>query len=88
VIRELEAAALDPQLADTETAVALRGYLSARERVLQASAERGFVTLGADANADLRDWLWRYGERVADQFPDFQPVWESVLSREVEPEES
>jgi hypothetical protein len=82
-IAQLSDAVNDRRLNDNPIAEAARAYLSARDQALSVAQGRGFVSLSAKANADLRGILFRLGEDLSSQFPEFERLWERVLFSEV-----
>lgn len=77
----------EPRLAETQAGRAVMTYLSYRDwAIAQASAqgitERGFGT--AQRTEYLRFMLSNIGRQLVEQYPQFGPVWEQVLSRELQ----
>lgn len=85
MIREIERAAADPVMAETDAGQAITVYLDAREKAIEASKALGLNTgFGkAKAAAHLRDWLRGIGASLIEEHPDFRSVWDSVFDREM-----
>lgn len=84
-IELLRDAVQDEALADSPVTAPLSAYLQARDRVFEAIAQRGGpTTLGAQDNEDLKLWLYDVGQEIVSRSEDFQGVWQTVLSSEVE----
>lgn len=85
LIEELTQAANDPLIRRTPGGRALRTYLAQRDQaiaVAQNAGYKGFQT--ANATQPLRDKLNEWGAYLIKKHPEFQPIWDAVLSREVE----
>lgn len=93
LIEEMERAIADPRLADTDTAVATRLYLEAREqaqRVVDANQKQlhGSKTFKSSASTRfLRDWLRTVAEEIMNKYPDFGRTWDNVFRRELTEDE-
>jgi hypothetical protein len=88
-ITMLETAVKDPRLAGTDAGQGLELYLMARAKANATVASNPEAYNGAkDAmNAKstkyLRDWLRLVAEAIVQEHPEFAPMWERVLSREM-----
>jgi len=83
-LRELQDAVKDPKLGNTETGKALSLYLTARDKAQEsakASGLAGFQT--AKSARGTRDWLRTIGNALVNEHPAFAPLWEQILSREM-----
>lgn len=84
-INRLEQAVQDESLADSPVTQPLSIYLSKRREAFATIEERGgATTLDAEANADIRQWLHNIGQELSVRSADFQGVWQTVLSSEVD----
>lgn len=84
-INKLYDAVQDKRLDGNPVAEALRIYLQARDEALAIAVSRGIETgIGGKKNADIRGQLFRLGEQLADQFPEFDRLWDRVLFGEVD----
>lgn len=94
VLAQLEEAAADPLVADTEAGKGLALYLAAREKAL-ASA-RALVVNGkpltgfgkAKAARPIREWLQAVAAALGERHPDFAPLFDQALSREFEADDT
>ena len=86
-------AANRPVLDGNSAAETVRIYAAAREEILAAANARRVAAgglpatdniLSGQANADLRSYLFLYGQSLAVQNPDFERVWADVLFNEVD----
>lgn len=87
VLREAKAAVDDPRLADNEAVKGLGLYLQGREKALAAAKKRGYSTLGGASVRDLATWLRTLADAIAEDHPDFEPLFERGLARELPREE-
>lgn len=84
-INKLYDAVNDERLDNNPVAEATRVYLRARNEALAIARSRGVETgIGGKKNADIRGQLFRLGEQLADQFPEFDRLWDRVLFGEVD----
>lgn len=90
MIAELERAAADPVLANTDAGKGLALYL-AKRREAMAAAHAIVVNgkplawpTGAASARHLRDWLRTVGPAVVGRHADFGPLWTEVFSRELD----
>ena len=92
-IDRIISAANQPVLDGNSAAETIRMYAAAREDVLAAANGRRVAAgnlpvtdniLSGKANADLRSYLFLYGQSLAVQNPDFERVWADVLFNEVD----
>lgn len=88
-VAELERAANDPAVRDTDAGAGLRLYLQARDKAM-ANAEAAGLTGGfaqADSMGGTRVWLNDVAAAIIDEHPSFEPLWQNVFSREAEMEQ-
>lgn len=84
-INNLYDASKDSRLDDNPVAQALRIYFEARDEAVAIARSRGIETgLGGKVNADIRGQLFRIGESLSSQFPEFDRVWDRVLFGELD----
>jgi len=87
-IAELKRWEDNPTLRNTEAGVGLGRYMRARQMAVDYAilnfgiTEKGFST--AKKTEYLRDWLRQVGATIVKEQPDFGPLWEAVLFREIE----
>lgn len=82
--RQLQEALEDPKLAKTETGQALEVYFLARDKANAQAKAAGFSSFGkAKAMRGTRDWLRGIADQLIDDTPDFEAVFEQVLSKEM-----
>lgn len=96
-MEQLEKAMGFQEVLDTPAGSATKKYLDAREQVLQAiqdaypdvfSREQARIALERrNATAEMRTRLRMYGEMLAQETGEFDPIWERILRREVDDEE-
>lgn len=82
----MKRAAFDEALADSEITPSLRTYFNLRDQLLDAASQRAGRPLdrfGSTRDADLLEALQFVGTRIMESDPNFQSVWASFLSREV-----
>lgn len=88
MIRELYEASKDPLVLSTDAGQGLKMYLTYRDQAQQAALDAGYVGDSAFSRADsmmpVRQWLNEVASGIADQHPDFQQVWDVILSRETQ----
>lgn len=85
-IEELARALEVPKLARTDAGQAVATYMQAREKAKAAAQELGlapdsFAT--AKGARHLRDWLRDLAGALSEEHPDFAPVWDRLLEREL-----
>ena len=85
LVDELERAVRHPAVRDTDAAAGLRLYLEARDKAL-ANAERYGVQHFNEAESmeGTRLWLNDVAADIAEDHPDFEPLWRWIFSREAE----
>lgn len=82
-ISELVTAIADPDLADTDVAIATREYLAARKRANDA-VQGTLVNINkAESAKKYRDWLRAVGVQLSERYPAFFELYENLLSREL-----
>lgn len=87
IFAQIDEAVQDDRIAETETGQGLRLYWLAREKVLDYAKEQGYQ--GIDRADDLEEdrvWLYTIGSAIAQEYPNFAPLWDRHLRQEVEPE--
>ncbi|NNL48234.1 MAG: hypothetical protein HKO76_07695, partial [Acidimicrobiia bacterium] len=88
LIAEMETWVDSPAMMQTPTAYAVTQYLRARSQALaDAEARHGISPQGfavAKSTRYLRDWLRKVAQSLVLSNPEFGPVWEQVLGREIE----
>ncbi len=85
-IAELEKAAKDDALDGTPAGVALNTYLQARTQALTVMEQGGLspkLTGSSKAAVPVRDWLRAVGAALVREHPEFAPMWDEMLSREI-----
>jgi hypothetical protein len=75
----------DRRLDNNPVAEAARLYLLARQEAVDVARNRGYAGLDGKNNKDLRAILFRLGEDLSDQFPEFDRLWNRILFNEVDP---
>jgi hypothetical protein len=87
LIAELYQAIDDPKLRDSDVASATREYFYYRDQAQQFAVDSGYAGF-ARPNALLptREWLSGIALDIAKDYPEFELVWTTVLSREFEKE--
>jgi hypothetical protein len=85
LMHELERAVTNKAVLKTDAGQGLALYWQARAKVMAYAKEQGYTGIDrAQALAPDREWLAGIGEQVAVKHPGFAPLWDRVLSREVE----
>lgn len=86
---EIEKMIQDPDILQTSTGVALKNYMAIRNSSIdkKIAADPENVTLQNWSNenkssTDLRQYLYDYGNWMAEQTPEFNPIWTNVLMKE------
>ena len=83
-IESLIKAAARPDLDNNQVAQAVRYYSELRSQALAEAVKRGHNSLTAESDQDLRDYLASYARAITAKYPDFERVYDRLLSREVE----
>lgn len=89
MVRELYKAANDSTILDTDAGQGLALYIKYRDkaidqaRALEHETSNGLLSGSKDLEG-TRVWLNRVAQRVIDEHPDFQLMWDIVFSREAE----
>jgi len=78
---KLEEIVKDPRLANNETVPSLVEYLNARKQILAGNNLKSLKSKKAQPYAES---LYAYGNRLAEQNPQFDRIWQRLLSSEVE----
>ena len=78
---KLEQIVKDPRLANNETVPSLVQYLNARKQILASNNLKSLKSKKAQPYAES---LYAYGNRLAEQNPQFDRIWQRLLSSEVE----
>lgn len=76
-----EAAATIP---DNVVSQAVEKYMTKRDAALEELSKVGLTTLSGKQAEPFRDYLYSYGEALAETYPDFGRVWEQLISYEVD----
>lgn len=87
IIAEIETWAGEPRLTSTQAGTAAMQYLGARRWAISQATAMGITPTGfatARRTEYLRYWLASIGSQLVQQYPEFGPMWEQVLSRELE----
>lgn len=71
----------NPRLADSPVSKPLKDYLERRAELIQ---QLGVKTLKAKGTTDARGYLYRYGDELARMYPEFDRIWDRLLSQEVD----
>lgn len=71
-------------LPDNPVSQGIKVYLAKRDEALGQLAQVGLTTLSGKKAESMREYLFQYGEAVAETYPDFGRVWEQLLSYEVD----
>jgi len=66
---------------DSPVSASLRDYLDRRERTLR---ELGAKSFRAKGMTNARGFMYRYGEELARQNPEFDRIWGRLLAQEVD----
>jgi hypothetical protein len=80
----------DPDILTTPQGVAVKNYMALRDSAIQqmiaADPENVTVNNWTDvgASVSLRQYLFDEGQRIAEQTPEFNPMWANVLVKEFE----
>lgn len=84
-IAALEQAMENPRVRETEAGKALSIYIQARNQALQSAYDSGLSSgfQSAESAQPIREWLIEGGRAIANQYPDFQNMWERVFQREL-----
>lgn len=80
-IRELQSAAADPKLASNPITPALQAYFHFRDQAATAAGILGWKT--AATTKPTRDWLRAKATALIARVPEFQSVYDELLSREL-----
>lgn len=81
-LREIEKVVADEKF-DTPAAQLLRDYWNMRTSMLAMAQAKGYTLQAKEGAAQERALLTSYGQRLADDHPDFFPIWNRILSREL-----
>jgi hypothetical protein len=95
-LEQLELAVTFPEILSTPQGAALKQYLDEREAALSAieatfndvrSREQAKTALGRrNSTEQARSMLRMYGENIADEVPEFRPIWDRILLSELDEE--
>lgn len=87
LIPELYEAVEDPQLADTRIAQATREYFYYRDQAMDFAIENEYAGFARpNALYPTREWLAGIAKDIMKDYPEFELVWSTTLSREFERE--
>jgi hypothetical protein len=84
---ELQNAVNDPKIKKTPAGKALKTYFGWRDAIIAQQGAAGLSTAAISSGkavAPARRWLNEHGQALVEENPTFQPLWDLVLSREVE----
>lgn len=85
-LTELELAAKDPRLSQTELGKALVQYFEARDQANTAALKnpkgKSASITSSKETQKWRDWLYEYADDLAAEYDGFSEAWDQVLSRE------
>lgn len=88
VVKQLEKAANDPALADTDTAKALKLYFKARSQAMASAKAAGLASFTkADKAAPVREWLRQVAAAIDEEYPGFSEVFDRGLAPEMKDDE-
>lgn len=88
-IRQLRSAVNDPKVAKTDAGQALAAYMRARDKAVEAAQAAGYAGFGrANAMAPVRAWLRDIADTLTEEHPDFLPLYDRVLEREMKDDEA
>lgn len=63
---------------------AIEKYMAKRDDALDELSKIGLASLSGKQAEPFRDYLYGYGEALAETYPDFGRVWEQLISYEVD----
>ena len=89
VIKELQDAVQVKELANTNAGKGIAAYLQARDIAMNQAKAYDPNLAGFQSSQALygtRQWLSQVGHQIMSQDKDFETVWNSVFSRELDPE--
>lgn len=69
---------------DNPVSQAIEKYMKKRDQALDELAKIGLSFLSGKQAEPFRDYLYGYGEALAETYPDFGRVWEQLISYEVD----
>ncbi len=71
-------------LPDNPVAQAIEKYMAKRDEALAELSKAGLSSLSSKQAEPFRDYLYGYGEALAETYPDFGRVWQQLISYEVD----
>lgn len=71
-------------LPDNPVAQAIEKYMAKRDEALTELSKAGLSSLSGKQAEPFRDYLYGYGEALAETYPDFGRVWQQLISYEVD----
>jgi hypothetical protein len=87
LIAELQRAIEDPDLADNPIVPALQEYFHYRNQAMGFAEEAGYASFERpNALYPTREWLAGIAKDIMEDYPEFELVWSTTLSREFERE--
>lgn len=88
-IRQLRSAVDDPTVTKTDAGQALVAYMRARDKAVETARAAGYAGFGrANAMAPVRAWLRDIAETLTEEHPDFLPLYDRVLEREMKDDDA
>lgn len=83
-IRELYGVVKEPVVARTDAGKGLAKYLAARDKAMEVAKAKDLAGFGkAKQMRGVREWLREVAEAIAAEHPDFLPLYERTLEREM-----
>lgn len=80
-ITDLRRAADHDSLRDSDLAQTIQQYFKYRDKVIAAAPSTGWQTAGNSRH--LREWLRTVADELGEQVPEFNAVWDQLLSTEM-----
>jgi len=69
---------------DNPVSQAIEKYMTKRDQALDELSKIGLSSFSGKQAEPFRDYLYGYGEVLAETYPDFGRVWEQLISYEVD----
>lgn len=83
-IQELQQAVSDPKLANTQVGIGLKSYFRVRDQAIEAAQNAGLRDHTQSVKmVAVRNWLRNAADKISDSIPEFQPLWDQILRREL-----
>ena len=84
LVKQALRAASNDTLARTDAGQGLQAYILMRDKALDIARKQGLETFGrSDKTRPVREWLRAMADAISEEHPDFAPLFEEVLSREM-----